>query len=71
MTASVRFFIYSVASFLLCYPCEALEGPICKGLRKNLTTLIQKQHILMRTAVLYTYIYIYIHKVKEASHHNT
>ena len=28
-----------------------------KGLRKNLTTLIQKRHILMRTAVLYIYIY--------------
>ena len=26
--ASVRFFICSVASFLLCCPCEALEGPI-------------------------------------------
>ena len=25
----------------------------------NLTTLIQKRHILMRTAVLYMYIYIY------------
>ena len=24
----VRFFICSVASFLLCCPCEALEGPI-------------------------------------------
>ena len=32
-------------------------------LRKNLTTLIQKRHILMRTAVLYIYIYnvIYIY----------
>ena len=29
-------------------------------LRKNFTTLIQKRHILMRTAVLYIYIYIYI-----------
>ena len=28
LPASVRFFIYSVASFLLCCPCEALEGPI-------------------------------------------
>ena len=28
MLASVRFFICSVASFLLCCPCEALEGPI-------------------------------------------
>ena len=27
----------------------------------NLTTLIQKRHILMRTAVLYIYIYIYIY----------
>ena len=26
--ASVRFFICSDASFLLCCPCEALEGPI-------------------------------------------
>ena len=26
--ASVRFFICSVALFLLCYPCEALEGQI-------------------------------------------
>ena len=26
--ASVRFFICSAAFFLLCYPCEALEGPI-------------------------------------------
>ena len=26
--ASVRFFICSVASFLLCCPCDALEGPI-------------------------------------------
>ena len=26
----------------------------------NLTTLIQKRHILMRTAVLYIYIYIYM-----------
>ena len=26
----------------------------------NLTTLIQKRHILMRTAVLYIYIYIYV-----------
>ena len=25
--ASVNFFIYSVASFLLCCPCEVLEGP--------------------------------------------
>ena len=25
---SVRFFVCSVASFLLCCPCEALEGPI-------------------------------------------
>ena len=29
-----------------------------KGLH-NLTTLIQKRHILMRTAVLYIYVYIY------------
>ena len=28
LPASVRFFICSVASFLLCCPCEALEGPI-------------------------------------------
>ena len=28
--ASVRFFICSVASFLLCCPCEAMEGPISK-----------------------------------------
>ena len=26
--ASVIFFICSVASFLMCCPCEALEGPI-------------------------------------------
>ena len=26
--ASVRFLFYSVAFILLCYPCEALEGPI-------------------------------------------
>ena len=29
--ASVRFFICPVAFFLLCYPCEALEGPISSG----------------------------------------
>ena len=29
-------------------------------LRKNLTTLIQNRHILMRTAVLYIYIIYYI-----------
>ena len=28
LPASVRFFICSVASFLLCCPCEALESPI-------------------------------------------
>ena len=28
LPASVRFFICSVASFLLCCPCEVLEGPI-------------------------------------------
>ena len=28
LPASVIFFICSVASFLLCCPCEALEGPI-------------------------------------------
>ena len=28
LPASVRFFIFYVASFLLCCPCEALEGPI-------------------------------------------
>ena len=28
LPASVIFFIYSVASFLLCCRCEALEGPI-------------------------------------------
>ena len=28
LPASDRFFICSVASFLLCCPCEALEGPI-------------------------------------------
>ena len=26
--ASVRFLFCSVAFFLLCYPCEAIEGPI-------------------------------------------
>ena len=28
LPASVGFFICSVASFLLCCPCEVLEGPI-------------------------------------------
>ena len=28
---------------------------------KNLTTLIQKRHILTRTTILYIYIYIYMH----------
>ena len=31
LPASVIFFICSVASFLLCCPCEALEGPISTG----------------------------------------
>ena len=28
LLASVKFFIYSVASILQCSPCEVLEGPI-------------------------------------------
>ena len=28
LPASVKFFIFSVVSFLLCFPCDALEGPI-------------------------------------------
>ena len=28
LPASVRFFVCSVVSFLLCFPCDALEGPI-------------------------------------------
>ena len=31
LPASVRFFICSVASFLLCCPCEALEGQFRQG----------------------------------------
>ena len=40
-----------------------------KFLRKNLTTLIQKRHILMRTAVLYIYIYIYIYMYININRH--
>ena len=38
--ASVRIFICSVAAYLLCCPCEELEGPISKGFCiKNVTPL--------------------------------
>ena len=45
--ASVNFFNYFVASFLLCCPCEALEGPISTRVGIILTTtLIQSRHII-------------------------
>ena len=44
LPASVIFFICSVASFLLCCPCEALRSNFDKG-RHNLTTLIQETDI--------------------------
>ena len=58
--ASVIFLNYFVASFLLCCPCEALEGPISTGVGIILTTtFIQSRHIIIRIALLYIYIYIY------------
>ena len=56
-----HFFNYFVASFLLCCPCEALEGPI--STREGIiltTTLIQSRHIIIRIALLYIYIYMLI-----------
>ena len=62
LLASVNFFNYFVASFLLCCPCEALEGPISTRVGIILTTtLIQSRHIIIRIALLYIYIYIYIY----------
>ena len=59
--ASVRFFICSVASFLLG------RSNFDKGFAYLTTTLIQKRHIIVRTDILYIYIcmhaysnYIYI-----------
>ena len=47
LLASVNFFNYFVASFLLCCPCEALEGPISTRVGIILTTtLIQSRHII-------------------------
>ena len=57
--ASVRFFICSVASFLLCCPCDALEGPISTKVAYLNTNVDSKRHIIIRTATLYIYIYIW------------
>ena len=54
--ASVRFFICSVASFLLCCPCEALEGPISTGFAYFNNNVDSKRHIILRTAILYNEI---------------
>ena len=43
--ASVRFFFFSVAFFLLCYPCEALEGSISIRVLHYLITLTNKNDI--------------------------
>ena len=55
--ASVRFFICSVASFLLCCPCDAQEGPISTKVAYLNTNVDSKRHIIIRTATLYIYIY--------------
>ena len=57
--ASVRFFICSVASFLLCCPCDAQEGPISTKVAYLNTNVDSKRHIIIRTATLYIYIYIW------------
>ena len=57
--ASVRFFICSVASFLLCCPCDALEEPISTKVAYLNTNVDSKRHIIIRTATLYIYIYIW------------
>ena len=57
--ASVRFFICSVASFLLCCPCDALEGPISTKVAYLNKNVDSKRHIIIRTATLYIYIYIW------------
>ena len=51
------FFNYFVASFLLCCPCEALEGPISTRVGIILTTtLIQSRHIINKNSLLYNEI---------------
>ena len=59
--ASVRFFhlFRCVLSYVLPLRSFGMSN-FDKGLN-NLSTLIQKRHILMRTAVLYIYIYIYLY----------
>ena len=50
--SKVRHVYIYVHVYIFIY-CEALEGPILTRVLHNLTTLIQKRYILLRTAVLY------------------
>ena len=53
----IYIYIYIYISFLLCCPCEALEGPISTRVGIILTTtLIQSRHIIIRIALLYNEI---------------
>ena len=57
--ASAIFLFVPLRSFFLCYPGEALEGPISTGVCKNSTMLIQI--VTYKYEKLLCYIYILMH----------
>ena len=78
--AGVRFFICSVASFLLCCPCEALEGPISTRVGiiqqrwfikptfiNELLNYIMVSTVDNKKKSLCMYIYIHIYTLMESS----
>ena len=54
------FLFVPLRSFFLCYPGEALEGPISTGVSNKLNNIDSNNGILISKKYYTTYIYIYI-----------